>query len=136
MPDDSRPWACAWAADGPWSGPFPTRDAATRHALDHPPLVCDHPRVFLARAVTPAASLFLGSVDALLPEAASAAVQMHGPAASEWLANVPEDQLDDLQVELDQVFDAWAARHGHQPAFFRVEDVTGHRLTEFLAEPA
>ena len=124
MPDDSRPWACAWSTDGPWFGPFPTRETATRYALDHPPLVCDHPRVFL------------GSVDALLPEAASAAVQMHGAAASEWLASVPGDQLDDLQVQLDQVFDAWAARHGHQPTFFRVEDVTGHRLTEFIAEPA
>ncbi|GAQ23988.1 hypothetical protein DEIGR_400121 [Deinococcus grandis] len=130
MTHNDAPWLSAWLPDGPWLGPFPTRDQAVNAALGAPPVVADHPRVYLARAQYPDLAGLMGDVDAWLAEARAAAGEQFGLPARTYLAEVPAPALDDLQARVDEVMNAWAVEHGLHPTFYRPVDVTEHRITD------
>lgn len=123
---DLRPWVYSWSGfDQEWTGPFPTDQAAATAALaetdpGHPRW--EGVRLHLGRADHPLPSSFLDT-ERLLSHLSLEACTEYGGHAFEWLADVTPDQQGDLERQLAQILDDWAALHGHLPRCYEVSDV-------------
>lgn len=46
-----------------------------------------------------------------------------GEVAEDYLHRVPQEQIDELQVELNKALHAWMDKHKHRPNFYKVTNI-------------
>lgn len=129
---DLRPWVYSWTGhDRDWTGTYPTAQAAAADALTDT-AHAEHQQLHLGRADHPLPSSFLDT-ETLLNELGDQADSEFGIDARDWLEDVSTEHRGDLERQLAQVLDDWAALHGHLPTFYEVSDVQELPLTAVQA---
>ena len=64
--------------------------------------------------------------DVVIEHMAEQALDEHGEVAEGWMDTIPGDQVIELEKALTETWNLWADKHGYQPKFFPLEDVSEH----------
>lgn len=46
-----------------------------------------------------------------------------GEVAEDYLIKLPQEQIDELQVELNKALHAWMDKHNNKPTFYKVDNI-------------
>jgi hypothetical protein len=111
-----------------YAGAFATREDALRAAIDaaHDPVqVIEAQTVFVARRVE-ADPHAAGHARTILREMAWQAHDEVGAPATNYLRQLSDDQVADLDAGIEKVLYDWLRRHDLLPAYFKVEGISEH----------
>jgi hypothetical protein len=117
---------CLSSNEETFSGDYASREEAIAFAADE--LGVEPGGLFwVGRSVPYVVEVRKHTADRLVEQLAEDAYDEVGDVAEDWLRRVTDGQLTDLASRLDSVVEAWLEDYGHEPGFWRVEDVTEHR---------
>jgi len=126
----------AYSLDGQrYIGSFETREQALTIALEAARQRRTPPEsVFVGRSVPvdPKAS---GHARIIVSNMAARAREEAGDVGSEYLQNLPKDQIEELDAALETTILGWLTKHDLLPTFFRVEAISEHPVPTPRAAP-
>lgn len=115
-----------------YTGAFTTRDEALTAALQaaQDPMNLVPPQtIYVARRVE-ADPHAAGHAKTVLREMAWQAHDEVGAPAANYLHQLPEDQIKDLDQSLEQVLYDWLRKHNLLPTYFKVEGISEHPVPQ------
>lgn len=78
--------------------------------------------IYIAEKIPTRASNFSPHAHWFLEHAGESAYQDCGESAEGYLSEVTNEQVKELEDMLENVFDAWSKKHGHEPNFWGVKN--------------
>ena len=91
----------------------------------------EYKTIWTGKCVTPDRT---PDADALIEQVALHATEETGDWSEGYLEHIPREAIEDLQQQLQSLWDAWEEKHGLAPTWYNIEFTEEHRIEREEAE--